>query len=174
MRLNVWTDKESWRSVIEEIFRNQREKDSKLRIREAYAFDRQNHSESAILNKEYLAGLKGCTRTLRVTPSVESLAELVSLSAIGLWGEAVRAFVQTRLKARRIVAIGHSGGTACMCVYLPTPTLSHQATNMYAQRIVNTRPPRQRYTLPLLDLHRAHAAHEQPMAPNLRPTQGTE
>lgn len=91
----IGSHKESWRSVIEEIFRNQREKDSKLRIREAYAFDRQNHSESAILNKEYLAGLKGCT-------------------PIGLWGEAVRAFVQTRLKARRIVAIGHSGGTACI------------------------------------------------------------
>jgi hypothetical protein len=56
----IGSHKEQWAPTIEEIFVQQRSKPQYQRIREAYAFDRQNHGESAVLNADYLAGLQEC------------------------------------------------------------------------------------------------------------------
>jgi pimeloyl-ACP methyl ester carboxylesterase len=96
----IGSHKEQWAPTIEEIFVQQRSKPQYQRIREAYAFDRQNHGESAVLNADYLAGLQEC------------------ISIID-WAEAVRSFVQTHLADHTIISVGHSAGTGCMCVVLP-------------------------------------------------------
>lgn len=48
------TDKEQWEPVIEYLFEAQAAKEAAHRIREAWAFDWQNHGDAAVLNREAL------------------------------------------------------------------------------------------------------------------------
>jgi hypothetical protein len=47
-------DKEQWEPTIQRLFHTQQFKDRPHRIREAWSFDRQNHGDAAILNREAL------------------------------------------------------------------------------------------------------------------------
>jgi hypothetical protein len=47
-------DKEQWEPTIERIFTIQQVKQPRFRVREAWAFDWQNHGDSAILNRSAL------------------------------------------------------------------------------------------------------------------------
>jgi hypothetical protein len=48
------TDKEQWEPVIEYLFEAQAAQDAPHRIREAWAFDWQNHGDAAVLNRAAL------------------------------------------------------------------------------------------------------------------------
>ncbi|KAF7350206.1 AB hydrolase-1 domain-containing protein [Mycena venus] len=90
----IGAHKEQWEPTIHRIF--------ELRssaVREAWAFDRQTHGESAILNRELL----------ETSPS-----RVYGVSAFE-WSEAIAAFVDSpRMQGKRIVPIGHSAGGAAM------------------------------------------------------------
>ncbi|KAK7038430.1 CN hydrolase domain-containing protein [Favolaschia claudopus] len=87
-------DKEQWEVVIEEMFRLQQDKPPQLRMREAWALDRPNHGDAAVLNSEEL--LRNRRQGL---PASE-------------WAEAVGAFLRsTHLHGHRIVQVAHSAGS---------------------------------------------------------------
>ncbi|KAF5382078.1 hypothetical protein D9615_004232 [Tricholomella constricta] len=87
--------KEQWEPTIERIFHLQQSKDTRDRIREAWAFDWQSHGDAAVLNEE----------VLKTRDDAVSAAE---------WALALESFVSTHLKGHRIVALGHSAGTAAI------------------------------------------------------------
>ncbi|KAJ7079902.1 Alpha/beta hydrolase family-domain-containing protein [Mycena epipterygia] len=100
-RLMPVTDKEQWEPTIERIFRSQQSKPRHQRVREAWAFDWQNHGDAAILNRELVAS----TRQMGVSAYE--------------WAEAIAAFVRSpRMHGTRIVAIGHSAGTGAIVMSL--------------------------------------------------------
>ncbi|KAJ7600911.1 Alpha/beta hydrolase family-domain-containing protein [Mycena floridula] len=90
----IGAHKEQWEPVIEKIFSEQQSKPSFQRIREAWAFDWQNHGDSAVLNKDLLQ------------------PEGIS---IYVWAEHISAFVRSdRMKGHRLVIGGHSAGAGCI------------------------------------------------------------
>ncbi|KAJ7114844.1 Alpha/beta hydrolase family-domain-containing protein [Mycena epipterygia] len=85
--------KEQWEPMISEIFRLQHSKAPHHRIHEAWALDRQNHGDSALLNKEALSTSR---------PGGVSSYE---------WADAIAAFARSsRMRGKRLVAISHSAG----------------------------------------------------------------
>ncbi|KAJ7119902.1 hypothetical protein C8R43DRAFT_1090926 [Mycena crocata] len=93
----VAAHKEQWEPVVENIFRNQELKPSHLRVHEAWAFDRQNHGDAALLNRDLL----NSSRAMGIS-SLE-------------WAEAIDAFVRSpQMQGKRMVAIGHSAGARTM------------------------------------------------------------
>ncbi|KAK7036803.1 hypothetical protein VNI00_011469 [Paramarasmius palmivorus] len=94
----IGTHKEHWEPVIEKLYStlNTNSKHPRQRIREAWAFDWQNHGDSAIANEEKL----------------ESRPEGVSVYE---WSAAIRNFVRSsRMRGHRIVPLGHSAGAGTM------------------------------------------------------------
>ncbi|KAJ6543407.1 hypothetical protein DFH09DRAFT_928645, partial [Mycena vulgaris] len=111
--------KELWEPVIEEIFRLQQVKASPQRVREAWAFDRQDHGDAAILNREALDGTQDIG--IWVTPSPVDIDHIPVFSGTN-GGTAIAAFVRSpSLQGRRTVAIGHSAASGAMQV---TPSSS--------------------------------------------------
>ncbi|EAU92171.2 hypothetical protein CC1G_08794 [Coprinopsis cinerea okayama7 len=87
----VGSHKEEWEVVIEILFRLNAGQDPAYQIREAWSFDRQNHGDAAVLNREKLD------------------AQGVSLYE---WSAALSAFVKSPYMAgHHMVAIGHSAGS---------------------------------------------------------------
>ncbi|KAH7883381.1 Alpha/beta hydrolase family-domain-containing protein [Phlebopus sp. FC_14] len=89
------THKEHWEPTLEKLFHLQECGASHGRIREAWAFDWMTHGDSAVLN-------------------AESLRNSMQGNSIGDWGEAIAAFVKTRLASHRIIVVGHSAGCSAM------------------------------------------------------------
>jgi len=81
--------------VLERLFNLQSTKPPEQRIREAWALDWQNHSDSALLNADYLKDL----------PKGVSLRE---------WGKAIASFIKSELEGHHVVAVGHSAGSFAM------------------------------------------------------------
>ncbi|PBL01645.1 alpha/beta-hydrolase [Armillaria gallica] len=79
------THKEHWESVIANIFVSAKD------IKECWALDFQSHGESALLNAKELVDF---------SPSISD------------WARGVAGFVETHLRDRYIVLIGHSAGTS--------------------------------------------------------------
>jgi hypothetical protein len=52
--IHLTEDKEQWEPTIQRLFHAQQCKDEVYRIREVWSFDRQNHGDAAILNREAL------------------------------------------------------------------------------------------------------------------------
>ncbi|KAJ6526661.1 hypothetical protein B0H19DRAFT_900282, partial [Mycena capillaripes] len=89
----VGAHKEVWEPIIEDIFRLQRYQC----VREAWALDRQDHGDAALLNSEELA---------RSRPDGVLSYE---------WAEAIAAFASSpRMRGHRIVTISHSAGAISM------------------------------------------------------------
>ncbi|KAK7049111.1 CN hydrolase domain-containing protein [Favolaschia claudopus] len=87
----IGAHKEQWEVVIAEMFNLQQDKPPHLRMREAWALDRPNHGDAAVLNSEELL-----RNRRQGSPASE-------------WAEAVGAFLRsTRLKGHRIVQVAHS------------------------------------------------------------------
>ncbi|KAJ6609419.1 Alpha/beta hydrolase family-domain-containing protein [Mycena sp. CBHHK59/15] len=85
--------KEQWEPMISEIFRLQHSKAPHHRIHEAWALDRQNHGDAALLNREELSTSR---------PGGVSSYE---------WADAIAAFARSsRMRGKRLVAISHSAG----------------------------------------------------------------
>ncbi|KAF8636764.1 hypothetical protein AX16_010967 [Volvariella volvacea WC 439] len=106
----IGAHKEQWEPTISTIFSLQQSKHPTRRIREAWAFDWQNHGESAVLNYE----------ALQDRPEGVSAYE---------WANAIASFMRSpRMDGHRIVALGHSAGAATMTLTtqsLPTPLPLH-------------------------------------------------
>ncbi|KAI3610366.1 alpha/beta-hydrolase [Moniliophthora roreri] len=84
--------KELWEPTITRLFSVQRPRPRhRNRIREVWAFDRENHGDSAVLNREALKAWPACL------PITE-------------WASTVADFVKSRLHDHRVVAVGHSSG----------------------------------------------------------------
>ncbi|KAJ7245652.1 Alpha/beta hydrolase family-domain-containing protein [Mycena haematopus] len=95
----IGAHKEQWEPTIERIFARRH-----LVVREAWAFDWQNHGESAVLNRELLK---------------------TSPSRVYGWSEAIAAFVASpRMHGKRIVPIGHSAGAGTMVLTTKDKPLS--------------------------------------------------
>ncbi|KAJ7446314.1 Alpha/Beta hydrolase protein [Mycena latifolia] len=95
----IGSHKEQWEPIIEDIFRLQNSKALHQRVHEAWALDRQNHGDAALLNREELAA---------------SRAGGVSAYE---WAEAIAAFAHSpRMHGKRIVAIAHSAAAIAMQV----------------------------------------------------------
>ncbi|KAJ7463512.1 hypothetical protein B0H11DRAFT_2053173 [Mycena galericulata] len=89
----VGAHKEIWEPIIEDIFRLQKHQ----RVREAWALDRQDHGDAAVLN---------CDELVRSRPDGVYSYE---------WSEAIAAFAcSPRMQGHRIVAISHSAGAISM------------------------------------------------------------
>ncbi|KAK0450346.1 Alpha/beta hydrolase fold-1 [Desarmillaria tabescens] len=92
----IGSHKEQWEPTIERIFGLQEAKSPRHRIREAWAFDWQNHGDAALLNE----------RALRERPEGVSICE---------WAPAIASFVRSpRMRGHRIVGLGHSAGAGAM------------------------------------------------------------
>ncbi|KAJ7031718.1 Alpha/beta hydrolase fold-1 [Mycena alexandri] len=86
--------KEQWEPVIERILELRHSE-----VREAWAFDWQNHGDSAVLNHEILNS----------TPS-----RVYGVSAFE-WSEAIAGFISSpHMRGRRILPVGHSAGAGTM------------------------------------------------------------
>ncbi|KAJ7166984.1 Alpha/Beta hydrolase protein [Mycena filopes] len=97
----IGAHKEQWEPVIQHAFRTQQPKARHQRVREAWAFDWQNHGDAALLNRDFLAS---------------SRADGVSVYE---WAAAIASFVRSpRMQGKRIVAVGHSAGAGAMLVAL--------------------------------------------------------
>ncbi|KAJ6537815.1 Alpha/beta hydrolase fold-1 [Mycena capillaripes] len=93
----IGAHKEQWEPIIEEIFGLQQRKMPHQRVCEAWALDRQNHGDTALLNQEELA---------------RGRQEGVSAYE---WAEAIAAFARSPLMlGKRIVPIAHSAGVISM------------------------------------------------------------
>ncbi|KNZ75953.1 Peroxisomal membrane protein LPX1 [Termitomyces sp. J132] len=108
----VGSHKEQWEPTIEQIFRLQQSKNRRDRIREAWAFDWQSHGDAAVIN----AGVLN-SRNEAVSP-VE-------------WALALESFVNLHLKGHRVVAFGHSAGTAAMSVLSCPVMLASSSKSKY-------------------------------------------
>ncbi|KAF9466486.1 alpha/beta-hydrolase [Collybia nuda] len=92
----VGSHKEQWEPTISRIVQLQASKRRPDRVREAWAFDWQNHGDAAVLNEGILKNLED------------------SISA-GQWALAIEDFVNSsHLHGHRVVAIGHSAGTGAI------------------------------------------------------------
>ncbi|KAJ6607605.1 Alpha/beta hydrolase fold-1 [Mycena sp. CBHHK59/15] len=106
----IGAHKEQWEPTIAGMFalQNRAGTPRHQRVREAWAFDWQNHGDSAVLNRELLLGA----------------GREDGVSAFE-WAGAIAAFVRSpRMQGQRIVAIGHSAGAGTMVVstqHMPTP-----------------------------------------------------
>ncbi|KAK7448810.1 hypothetical protein VKT23_013540 [Stygiomarasmius scandens] len=98
----IGAHKEQWEPVIERIFITQSTKSKHYQIREAWAFDWQNHGDSGVINQELL----------KDRPEGVSIYE---------WAPAITAFVQSPcMKGHRIVPMGHSAGAGAMMLTTKT------------------------------------------------------
>ncbi|KIK61555.1 hypothetical protein GYMLUDRAFT_42556 [Collybiopsis luxurians FD-317 M1] len=92
----IGSHKEQWEPTIERIFDTQSTKNKHYQIREAWAFDWQNHGDAARVNAE----------VLKNQPEGVSIYE---------WAPAIVAFVRSpRMAGHRIVPVGHSAGAGAM------------------------------------------------------------
>ncbi|KAF5369224.1 hypothetical protein D9757_010026 [Collybiopsis confluens] len=92
----IGSHKEQWEPTIERMFHTQNSKSSYYQIREAWAFDWQNHGDAARLNEQ----------ALKNQPEGVSVYE---------WAEAIVAFVRSpRMAGHRIIPVGHSAGAGAM------------------------------------------------------------
>lgn len=86
-------------------------------MREAWAFDWQNHGDAALLNRDLLVSNRAygvCASPSPIWPSYLSFANAVPLAAYE-WGAAIASFLRSsRMHGKRIVAIGHSAGAGAM------------------------------------------------------------
>lgn len=88
------THKEQWEPMLHKLFEIRSTKSPSLRIREAWAFDWQDHGHSAVMNSEIL----------KTHPNGVSIAQ---------WAQALVAFVNSKYAVRhRLVVIGHSAGAS--------------------------------------------------------------
>ncbi|KAJ7151950.1 alpha/beta-hydrolase, partial [Mycena filopes] len=88
--------KEQWEPVVEKLFAQAPEKPAPTSIREVWAFDWQNHGESAVENEQ----------ALKEGPKVARLDH---------WAAAVAAFIRSDfVKGHRLVGVGHSAGTVAL------------------------------------------------------------
>ncbi|KAJ7257738.1 Alpha/Beta hydrolase protein [Mycena rebaudengoi] len=134
----IGAHKEQWEPTLEQIFRQQHSKPRHHRVHDAWSFDWQNHGDAALLNRDLL-------ETIRED----------GVSAFE-WGEAIGAFVLSpRMKGRRIVAIGHSGGAGAMMSTMKN--MKHISAIPYVS-LVLIEP-----TIVTPDLFYAHAAHMIPV-----------
>ncbi|KAJ7443108.1 Alpha/beta hydrolase family-domain-containing protein [Mycena latifolia] len=93
----IGSHKEQWEPIIQQVFQLQQSKARHQRVREAWAFDWQNHGDAAILNREVLLRTR-----------------LMGVSAHE-WADGISAFVRSpRMLGKRIIAIGHSAGGGAM------------------------------------------------------------
>ncbi|EIN08046.1 hypothetical protein PUNSTDRAFT_104270 [Punctularia strigosozonata HHB-11173 SS5] len=101
--------KEQWEPMLKRLFDLSRTKPPSERIREAWCFDRQNHGDSAVLNRD----------RLRSRP--DGVAE---------YGAGVAHFLRSdHVRGHRIIAIGHSSGTAALTLSsrdFPTGNLPYE------------------------------------------------
>ncbi|KAF8909980.1 hypothetical protein CPB85DRAFT_1221751 [Mucidula mucida] len=89
----IGSHKEQWEPTLERIFTIQQSKNQFHRIREAWAFDWQNHGDAAVLNQSALSDRP------------EGVCASLSVSA----------FVRSpRMTGHRIVPLGHSAGAGAM------------------------------------------------------------
>lgn len=92
--------KEQWEPILEGLFNMQAHRSSRLRVREAWVFDWQNHGESAVLNRNLIK-------------------DDVDAAPLTLWGAAIAAFIRTgRVDGHRLVGLGYSAG--CVALLLCT------------------------------------------------------
>ncbi|KAG7096188.1 hypothetical protein E1B28_003638 [Marasmius oreades] len=82
--------KEQWEPVVTRLFRIS-ESTKHVNIREVWAFDRENHGDAALLNRE----------ALKLWPACLPINE---------WALTVADLVKSKLHGHRLVAIGHSAG----------------------------------------------------------------
>jgi hypothetical protein len=119
-------DKEQWEPTLEQIFRQQHSKPRHHRVHDAWSFDWQNHGDAALLNRDLLETIRedGVCMSLILSSSPRFKSSFPA--AAFEWGEAIGAFVLSpRMKGRRIVAIGHSGGAGAMSVHYRFGCLVH-------------------------------------------------
>lgn len=92
----IGAHKEQWEPIIQRLFHTQQCKDAVHRIREAWSFDRQNHGDAALLNREAL----------------RDHSEGVSVFE---WVPVIASFIRSpRMKGHHLVALGQSAGAAAM------------------------------------------------------------
>ncbi|KAG7439822.1 uncharacterized protein BT62DRAFT_957664 [Guyanagaster necrorhizus] len=131
----IGSHKEQWEPTIERIFDIQGAKSPRHRIREAWAFDWQNHGDAAVVNES----------ALRERPEGVCMA-----LAICEWAPAIASFVRSSpMRGHRIVGLGHSAGAGAMQVQ---PMLTTQSSPPYAG-LVLIEP-----TMITEDVFRAHFA----------------
>ncbi|KAJ7253912.1 Alpha/beta hydrolase family-domain-containing protein [Mycena rebaudengoi] len=89
--------KEQWEPMLGDLFRLQHSKAPHQRIYEAWAVDRQNHGDAALLNKGELSTSR---------PDGVSSYE---------WADAIAAFARSsRMRGKRLVAVSHSAGALAL------------------------------------------------------------
>jgi hypothetical protein len=109
---NSRKDKEQWEPTIQRLFDTQQCKDKVHRIREAWSFDRQNHGDAAILNREALRN-----RREGVCGFNDYVSALSSnyMTAVFEWTPAIASFIRSpRMKGHHLVAVGHSAGAGAV------------------------------------------------------------
>ncbi|KAF9523081.1 Alpha/beta hydrolase fold-1 [Crepidotus variabilis] len=105
----IGAHKEQWEPIIHSLFVLQKDKPTKNRIREIWAFDWQSHGDSAVLNQEVLKKLS------RSICEPLFLSYRASYMIAFDWTHALTAFVQSpQMIGHRIVPIGHSAGAAAV------------------------------------------------------------
>jgi pimeloyl-ACP methyl ester carboxylesterase len=110
-------DKEQWEPMISEIFCLQHSKAPHQRIHEAWALDRQNHGDAALLNREELSTSRpGGVCELPYFFAVSGSNSRCAASYE--WADGIAAFVRSPgMRGKRLVAISHSAGALAMQVY---------------------------------------------------------
>ncbi|KAJ7015807.1 Alpha/Beta hydrolase protein [Mycena alexandri] len=103
----IGAHKEQWEPVIEQTFRTQQSKPKHHRVREAWAFNWQNHGDAALLNRDLLVNNRAYGRHTNGAPQSPVF------------------FRSPRMQGKHIVAIGHSAGAGAMLVALKTIALSN-------------------------------------------------
>ena len=103
----IYVDKEHWEPVIANILVSAKD------IEECWALDFQSHGESALLNARELTNFSPCKR---FNTYVSETADNPHPLAISDWARGVAGFVETHLRDKRIVLIGHSAGTSAASV----------------------------------------------------------
>ncbi|KAJ8082478.1 hypothetical protein PM082_008333 [Marasmius tenuissimus] len=83
--------KEQWEPVIHRLCRQSHSLQCETQIREIWTFDRENHGEAAILNREALERWPACL-------------------TINEWALTVTDMIKSKLRGHRMVAVGHSAG----------------------------------------------------------------
>lgn len=98
----VGAHKEQWEPTILSVFqRSSLSSVAKARLREAWAFDWQNHGDAAVLNRDALQR--------RPSPGV----------SVYEWARAMSAFMKSdHMKGHKIIPIGHSGGAGAVMLTL--------------------------------------------------------
>ncbi|KAF9502273.1 alpha/beta-hydrolase [Pleurotus eryngii] len=98
----VGAHKEQWEPTILSVFqRSSLSGVAKARLREAWAFDWQNHGDAAVLNRDALQR--------RPSPGV----------SVYEWAKAMSAFMKSdHMKGHKIIPIGHSGGAGAVMLTL--------------------------------------------------------